>query len=206
MIRIYIKRLFGLITLLMGISLSGWFIYNQFSPTESFKSGFRSVFQLIFPILFLITGWKNIRYKGKGIEEVIPVDLQCSELESSIAKAKDSMSDFLKEVDKGIDGAYVKFSLLPEGGPIERIWAYVHFYRDGLFNVSLANEPVDDSEDYDGRKDIAIDEVEDWQIMEPDGTITGAYSLIALFEYWENQGKPLSPLMVDQKSQLTYAR
>ncbi|WP_165788860.1 DUF2314 domain-containing protein [Rubritalea profundi] len=190
----------------MGIALSGWFIYNQFCPTEEFKSGFKSVFQLFFPLICLVTGWKNIRYKGKSIEEVVPADLQCSELEASVAKAKETMSDFLKEVDKGIDGAYIKFPLQSEDGPIEHIWAYVHFYRNELFNVSLANEPIDDSEDYDGRQDVGIDQVQDWQIIDSDGSIRGAYSLIALFEYWGNQGKDLSPLMKLQKSQLTYAK
>jgi len=44
--------------------------------------------------------------------------------------------------------------------------------------------------------------VEDWQIMQRDGKIKGAYSLIALFRHRENLGGKLTPRMRKQKSQL----
>ena len=202
MTRIIIKRLFGVIAFIIGIALSGWFIYNQFYPTEEFKSGFRSILQLIFPIACLITGWKAMKYKGKGIEEVIPMDLKCSELDESTEIAKATLSEFITRVEKGIDEAYVKFPLHTPKGLTEHIWAYVHFHRDDYFNVSIANEPLDEEQESIGRRNIPAEEIEDWQIMKVDGTIDGAYSLIALFKYWENIGKPLSPLMKEQKSLL----
>lgn len=200
--RILIKRSFGVLAFLIGLALSGWFIYNQFWPTEEFKSGFRSVFQLAVPIACLVVGWNWMRYKGKGIEEVIPPDLKCPELEASVEKAKATMPQFITEVEKGIDGAFIKFPLHTPLGLIEHIWAYVHFHKDDRFNVSLANEPIDDQQKSEGRRDVSVEDVEDWQIMSPDGAIRGAYSLIALFEYWERHGKPLSPQMKRQKSQL----
>ena len=84
----------------------------------------------------------------------------------------------------------------------EHIWAYVHFYKDDRFNVSLANDPVDAEAESDGRRDVPLDEVEDWQIMQPDGKIRGAFSLIAILEYHENQRHTLSPRMKKQKAQL----
>lgn len=85
--RIIIKRCFGFVAFLFGIALMCWFVYNQFWPTEEFKSGFRSIFQLFLPIACLMVGWNWMRYKGKGIEEVIPPDLKCPELEAATAKA-----------------------------------------------------------------------------------------------------------------------
>lgn len=205
MIRIYIKRSFGVLVFLCGLILSGWFVYNQIWPTEEFKSGFRSVFQLAIPIACLVVGWKWMHYKGKGIEEVIPPDLKCPELDASIIKAKDTISDFILEVEKGIDGAYVKFPMKTPQGLTEHIWAYVHFHKEGNFNVSLANEPFDDQEQSEGRRDIPLDDIEDWQIMSQDGSIRGAYSLAALFEYWLSQGNKLTPLMKEQKAQLQSA-
>ena len=105
-------------------------------------------------------------------------------------------------MDKGIDGAYIKFPLKTPQGLIEHIWGYVHFYRDGQFNVTIANDPFDEKQEADGRINIPIDDVEDWQIMQPDGMIKGAYSLIALFKYHEGKGMKLSPLMKKQKAQL----
>ena len=202
MVSIIFRRVFGIIALLMGVALSAWFVYNQFFPTDEFKTNFRSVFQLILPIAFIIVGWKWIRYQGKGIDEITPPDIDFPELAVSVQTAKESIATFLAEVDKGIDGAYVKFPLKTPQGLIEHIWGYVHFYRDGQFNLSIANNPFDEKQDADGRINIPIDDVEDWQIMQPDGMIKGAYSLIALFKYHEGKGMKLSPLMKKQKAQL----
>ena len=87
-------------------------------------------------------------------------------------------------------------------GLTEHIWGYVHFYRDRQFNVSLANDPIDEKAEKDGRRNIPMDQVEDWQIMKSDGKIRGAYILIALFEYRQREGEPLSPRMKKQKAQL----
>lgn len=199
---IYIKRLLGALALITGVGIAGWFVYNQIWPTDEFKRGFRSIFQLAIPIACLVVGWKWVRYQGKGIDEITPPDFKCPELEESVKNAKATMGSFLTEVDKGIDGAYIKFPLLTPQGLTEHIWAYVHFFRDDHFNVSLANTPIDDQQPSEGRRDVPLSEVEDWQIMRPDGKIKGAHSLVALFRYHENHGVKLSPLMKQQKSQL----
>ena len=152
MLNIIAKNVFGAITLLIGLALTGWFIYNQFWPTPEFKSGFRSVFQLIFPILCIVFGWRWLRYDGKGIEEITPLDLKCAELEQSVAAARATMPYFLEQVDKNIDGAFIKFPLKTPQELTEHIWSYVHSFRDGRFNVSLANTPFDDQQPADGRR------------------------------------------------------
>jgi hypothetical protein len=202
MLSIIIKRIFGVSLLLIGASLGVWFIYNQFWPTDEFKSGFRSVLQLALPFACLIVGWKWMRCEGKGIEEITPPDLNCLEMEASVKAARESMHTFLAEVEKGVDGAFVKFPLQTPQGLTEHIWAYVHFFRDGRFNVSLANDPFDNQMGSEGRRDVPLAEVEDWQIMQPDGNIRGAHSLIALFRHYENRGVKLSPRMKKQKAQL----
>ena len=202
MIEILFKRTFGFVTFVIGVALIGWFVYNQFWPTDGFKRGFLSVILLIVPIAFVGVGWKWARFDGRGIEEVTPPDLQCPELEASILKARDTLPAFLSEVEKGIDGAFIKFPLSSAQGMIEHIWAYVHFFREGQFNVSLANQPIGEDIDAEGRRFVPIDEVEDWQIMEADGMIRGAFSVIALFEHRECRGEFLSPKMRKQKALL----
>ena len=202
MLRILFQRTLGAVAILMGLTVTAWFVYNQIWPTDEFEGGFSSVIQLILSIAFIAVGWRWLRYDGKGIEEVSPPDLQCSELEASIVKARSTLPDFLREVEKGIDGAFVKFPIHVPGGVTENIWAYVHFFRDGEFNVSLANEPVNRDIEAEGRRTVSSDEVLDWQIMQPDGMIRGAYSLIALFEYRKRLGKAVSPKMKKQKALL----
>jgi uncharacterized protein YegJ (DUF2314 family) len=87
-------------------------------------------------------------------------------------------------------------------GMTEHIWAYVHSYHDEKFNVSLANVPRDPKEPAQGRRDVPIEEIEDWQIMQSNGRIKGAYSTIALFRDRKNNDKPLTPKMRKQRALL----
>jgi uncharacterized protein YegJ (DUF2314 family) len=152
-----------------------------------------------------VVGIVWLRDPGKGIDEITPPDLTCPELEASVAKARATLPQFLPHVEKGVDGAFVKFPLETAGGRTEHIWGYVHFYKDGRFNVSLANRPRDPREPAEGRRDVLIGQVEDWQIMQPDGRIRGAHSLVALFKYHEARGVKLTPKMRKQKASLVDA-
>ena len=195
------RKTFGIFALLIGSAILAWFAYNQFYPTPEFQRNFRSVFQLIVPIAFLIVGWRWLRYEGAGIEETSGA-FTCPELLDSVARAKATLPYFIKQVEQNVGGAYVKFPIATVQGLTEHIWAYVHSFRDGRFNVTLANTPKDPEEPQSGRRDVSIEQVEDWQIMQSDGRIKGAYSMIALFLNREHEGKSLTPKMRKQKAQL----
>ena len=198
---VWIKRCLGVIALFVGCALIAWFFYNSFSPMPEFKRSHYGGFQLFMSVGFLIYGWKWIRYQGRGIEQT-PPDFKCQELVESVAHAQKTLPYFIEEVQKNVDGAFVKFSLTTAQGNLEHIWAYVHSYQGGKFNVSLANVPFDPKQSSEGRRDVSSEEVEDWQIMQRDGKIKGAYSLIALFRHRENIGEKLTPRMAKQKAQL----
>ena len=185
----------------MGVCILAWFAYNQIYPTPEFQRSFRSVFQLVVPIAFIIVGWRWLHYEGAGIEEM-PRDFTSPELTESLPRAKATLPYFIAEVEKNVDGAYVKFPMETVQGLTEHIWAYVHSYHDGKFNVSLANVPKDLKESAEGRRDIGTAQVEDWQILQTNGQIKGAYSMIALFQYRQNNGKPLTPKMRKEKVRL----
>lgn len=200
-----LRRAFGALAFLIGLALIAWFLYNQFWPTEAFRSAYRGIWQLGVPVACLWVGWSWMRHQGKGIEQVTPPDLKCPELDRAAETARATLPAFIAEVEKGIDGAFIKFPLHTPGGLLEHIWAYVHFHREGQFNVTLANDPIDRQQSADGRRNVPATEVEDWQIMHPDGTIRGAYSVIALFQHYEQSGRKLSPRMRQQKAQLLSA-
>jgi hypothetical protein len=52
-----LKKLLGILALLMGLSICAWFIYNQFAPTPQFKRNYTSLFQLAVPIAMIWVGW-----------------------------------------------------------------------------------------------------------------------------------------------------
>jgi hypothetical protein len=196
-----IKRLIGLVALAIGLAIIGWVIYNLFAPTDAFRANYKTIFQLALPLLMVWFGWKWLTDDGPGIEST-PINFDCPELQASVGKAKASLPWFLEQVNKNVDGAFIKFPLQTPNGLTEHIWAYVHGFRDGAFNVSIANDSFDKGQDTSGRRDVALNQVEDWQIMSPDRRIKGAYSLIALFEHLEAKGRKLSRKMRKQKAQL----
>jgi hypothetical protein len=202
MIAYLFKRTFGALALLIGLGIGAWFVYNQFWATAEFQHTYRSPIQLAVPIACIVVGWKWLWDEGKGIEEITQPELKCPELEEGVKAALESLPYFLEQVSKNTHEAYIKFPLTTPGGMTEHIWAYVHFFRDDLFNVSLANEPIDGLQAAAGRRDVHLSQVEDWQIIEPDGRIKGLHSLIALFRYHENRGLKLSPKMKKQKALL----
>jgi len=167
-----------------------------------FKRSFYGLFQLAAPTAFVIYGWRWMHVPG--IESTKP-DFTCPELIESTAHAKQTLPYFIGQVKGNVHNALVKFPLRTPSGMTEHIWGYVHSYQDGKFNVSLANEPVSSTTQADGRRDVDESEVEDWQIMLPDGKIKGGHSLIALFRHRENQGKKLTSKMRRQKAQLVDA-
>ncbi|HEX7900839.1 MAG TPA: DUF2314 domain-containing protein [Planctomycetota bacterium] len=185
-----VKRVLGVLAIVAAVALAVWLFPR------------RGIFSFTAPVVLVLIGWTFLRDPGKGIDQITPPDLKCPELEESVKLARATLGAFLPHVEKGGDGAFVKFPLKTPGGNLEHIWGYVHFYKDGRFNVSLANVPYDAKESPDGRRDVPREDVEDWQIVRPDGRIKGAHSLIALFRYHEGRGVKLTPKMKAQKASL----
>jgi len=204
-VRLVADRFLGAFIMLVGLVLAAYLIYSLSHPTREFGTRGPTPFHFLFPLALTIAGWIWLTNKGPGIEET-PPDFDCEELRASVEKAKANIHWFLDQVDRNVDGAFVKFPIETPNGLLEHIWAYVHSFRDGAFNVSLANDPFDEDQESSGRRDVPLEEVEDWQIMYPDGRIKGAYSLIALFENYESSGKRLTPKMRKQKAQLIDAQ
>lgn len=195
------KRTLGVVALFMGVSILGWVGYNILWPTAAFRRSYGSVLQLILPIAMVRYGWKWLRDDGPGIEG-LEIDFQAPELRASVDQARRALPTFLRAVARHQDGAYIKFPLVTDAGTKEHIWAYVHHYADGVFNVSLANTPYTQTGPIDSRRDVPEADVEDWQIMTPEGRIRGAYSLHAAFDQAERKGIAFNRTMRQQRAQL----
>jgi len=138
------KRMLGWISLLMGVTILAWFLYNMVWPTREFRRSFRSVVQLIVPAAMIWYGWRWLTDGGPGIE-TLQIDANALELTASVHKARQTMPSFPDAVRRHEDGAYIKFAMVTDAGVTEHLWAYVHLYADGVFNVSLANTPYTQS-------------------------------------------------------------
>ena len=200
-IKVLLKRAFGALSMIIGSALIVWFLYNLVSPTSSFQSGYLGAFGLLLPVCMVWFGWRWLADGGPGIEAQ-DIDVHAPEIVGSVSMARKTLPRFLEEARNHMDGAYIKFPLTTDRGVTEHIWAYVHHYGNGVFNVSLANTPYTQKGELPPRRDVPEHEVEDWQIMRKDGRIRGAYSLIGAFCYLERKGVRLNRAMRKQRAQL----
>ncbi len=196
-----VKRVMGTISLLFGVIISGWIVYNVFSPTQEFQASYKTFFQLSVPIALTCAGWKWLTDTGPGIEEQ-NIDFDAPELVAAQQHAQELLPEFVEQVKRQTKNALIKFPLRTDSNVIEHIWAQVLGYTDGVFSVSLANVPRTQAGSYENEHDVPEIEIEDWQILLPDGRIKGAYSYIGAFQYLENRGVKLNKTMRKQKSQL----
>lgn len=194
-----LKTAFGVLAILAGLGLAAALVDRHFLGNARAWDLAGGIGAASVPVL-LFLGGRWILHGGPGIEHV-PPGFTCPELEASVDKAQATLPWFIGQVERNVDGAFVRFALKTPGGMTEHIWGYVHSHRDGVFNVSLANVPFDPDASAQGRRDVPRAEVEDWQIMLPDGRIRGAYSLRALFEHFEAKGR-LTHRMREQRRQL----
>jgi uncharacterized protein YegJ (DUF2314 family) len=163
-IKVFLKRAFGVVSFITGAALIVWLLYNLASPISSFNNSYLGVFGLLLPVCMLWFGWRWLADGGPGIEAQ-DIDIHAPEIVGSISMARKTLPHFLEEVRRHIDGAYIKFPLTTDRGTTEHIWAYVHHYGNGVFNVSLANTPYTQRGELPSRRDVPENEVEDWQIM-----------------------------------------
>lgn len=200
-----LNKIIGLLAAFIGLSIIAWIIYNLFFPTKEFTESVHGpgllIFRIATPFVMAWYGWRWLTNEGPGIEDT-PMDFNCEELKASVYKARATLPWFVEQVERKVESAHIKFPLKTQNDVIEHVWGYVHAFQNDIFKVTISNELIDSDREISDRRDVHINEVEDWQIVFPDGHMKGAYSVIALFEHYESIGKKLSKKMKKQKSLL----
>lgn len=194
-----VNKLLGATALLIGLVILGWVVYNFFSPTEEYRRNYHTILQIAVPLWMVWLGWKWLTDQGIGLE-ALPVDADCDEWHEGVERARYSMNLFLTEVDRNIDGAFVRFPFRMPDGTIEHVWAYVHSFRNGAFNVSIPEVAQEEAGPSSNRPDVPLEEVEDWMIIRDDGRVAGAFTEIAQIQRYEASGRRLSKKMKKQKA------
>lgn len=195
-------------SLALGLALAGWFTYGFLYGTgwlergsdNPLRFGMHLVLAWSVAAVFAAYGFHYIFRPGAGIEEQ-EIDFDSPEFSAAKKQARDTLGFFTQKASEHVDGAFIKFPLVTADNLTEHIWGYVHHYGNGKFNVSVANDTFATRE-HGMRMDVSEDDVEDWQIMLPDGTIKGAFSVIGVFRYLERKGRRLNRTMRKQKQAL----
>lgn len=199
--RFYLRRVGGWAALGLALLVMGAGAWLTWDAGRGRKGRPGGVVMICFGGFVLYGAIRWICDQGHGLEWV-PPDLEVPGVKESAKRAGETLSTFIELTKRGVEGAFIKFAIDAGEGVTEHIWGYVHAYSGDVFSVSPANEPLrQEMAQVDERK-VLVSEVEDWMVVDEQGRIRGAYSLIALLDYFERNGKWLSPRMKRQRALL----
>lgn len=200
-----LSKLLGGALLAAGAGIVGWVVWNLVSPAGSMEFNAPEVGQTVAGFVLMWFGWRRVTDPGKGVERQ-EIDWDAPELVESIKRAHERIDYFIGRVNANVDGAYIKFPFETDSGIKEFVWGYVHNFRDGVFNVSMANTPHSQSGDFQIRRDVPQADILDWQIMLDDGKLEGAYSLQGALAYLQRKGVPMNKTLRMQRDALVDAK
>lgn len=139
---------------------------------------------VVTPII-LLTLWKE-----KPDPYVIPIDPKDPIIIEQISRSQSEINRFLVALNEDKMEAYIKFSFT-FGEEVEHVWGLAHKLKDGKIITSLESDPIGEipKEAYE-RIHVALEEVEDWMLVDGEGTTHGGYSNLALAKiYTREYGK-----------------
>lgn len=196
-----VKAVLGLIAVFIGLAILVWVAILIVSSEVDVWSIPRIIFGLGIPVSLVALGWLWIRGDEPGIQDQ-DIDFDSPELRDSVAQARAELPRFIELVRQEQGEAYIKFPFVTDRDVTEHMWAFVHRYANGAFDVSVADEPYTHKGEFEMRRQISESDIEDWQVLRPDGKVSGAFSMIASFRYLESKGVRFNRLMRKQKAQL----
>lgn len=202
--RYYLRRIAGFGCLALALLTLGGGLWLAAERVREGRGLAGVVVLLGFGGFLLYGAIRWIRDPGHGLERV-PPDLEVPGLADSVRRARETLPSFIELVKRDGDRAFIKFPIMVESGVTEHLWGCVRSFNGDAFIVSLANDPFQKEAIDSGERKVAISDVQDWMVVNPDGQIRGAYSLIALLESLERDGKWLSPRMRKQRALLVDA-
>jgi len=118
----------------------------------------------------------------------------------ALAKAKASRQEFLALARGPKENALVKLRFVSSSDQVEHLWAEVlSVVSDQELDVLLVTPPVTHSGYLDRRYRCKLDDVEDWQVLDPEGKIHGGFTQRAMFAIARRDGIKLPRKLQQQE-------
>ena len=151
-----------------------------------------------FHLLGLPLAYGFIKYGWRWVRNIIDITeddyLLKDEVyyQKAIKQAQLSLNTFLNYVVQGQRECFAKFPIEISEGEVQSVWGVVHYFdreRHEL-NVSIITDLYEEELE-EGRKFIAPDKLEDWQVVKEKG-ILGFFTYRARIQKAKNEGFRLS--------------
>ena len=128
-------------------------------------------------ITLLGAGWSRL---FPDVYEPVPIDHDDPLMKSAIEQARRELHRFKGGLGDNSKQPFVKFPLTMPSGQVEHIWGLVHSLKGSELTVSLANDPVEQTDAADPRRTVRLGDIEDWMLVAGNGETQGGYTMAAM--------------------------
>ena len=149
-------------------------------------------------VALLIALW--LRFRSPRPEFVtLNTDPNDPALLAATERARRTTSQFRALYARYPEDAFIKLPFTSSSGDIEHLAAHVEGIDGDRLDILLVTPPVTHQGEVERRREIGIEEIEDWQVTEPGGAIHGGFSQRAMFDIARRDGVPLPPKLQEME-------
>jgi hypothetical protein len=133
--------------------------------------------------------WAWARNRGR-LRVVTAVDVTDARWSEAIARARSTLSEMRSLHDAWASEMHVKYPLKTKTGSIEHVWGRLISLSANEMTVSLETQPIEAPVDA-APFTVPVSDLEDWQLVLPDGRIRGGFTTRAQIEIAKASGAPV---------------
>ncbi len=147
--------------------------------------------------------WERLVFDPLRYLGAMPVSDDDPLMTSAKARAKETLPEFRALFPEHEQDSMVKFLFHADSGVKENLWADLLSLSGDSAKVYIRTAPVEHKGDLDRNQEIAVDDIVDWQVEMPDGTIRGGFTNFALFKIFEREEGYLHSKLRSQMQRFT---
>ena len=152
-------------------------------------------------LLVAAAAWLIVRLRSPRPEFApLPTAADDPLLLAAMERARASRGEFLGRLRQPREHALVKLHFVSNSQQVEHLWAEVlQLISDAELEVRLVTPPVTHSGHLDRVYRCQLDDIEDWQVLDADGTVHGGFTQRAMFAIARRDGVTLPPDLLAQE-------
>ena len=115
--------------------------------------------------------------RSRRVHVVMPVDPSHPRWSEAVARARASVDEMRRLFADGVSEVLVKYPLRTKSGTTEHVWGKLLELEPEGMKVSLETQTIAPlSPEVAPPFSVAVADLEDWQVMQPDGKVRGGFT------------------------------
>jgi uncharacterized protein YegJ (DUF2314 family) len=122
--------------------------------------------------------------------DVVAIDPDDEFNKDCIKRARAELDRLEEGLRQGEKEVFVKYTIQADSESADHVWGVAHSIIDGAVSVSLVNDPMyglDESKHSNPREKIPLSDIQDWMLIDKDGSCEGGYTHLAIVNAYKKQ-------------------